>query len=74
MTLYEILTLLVALVGAVTGVASLIRTRTVERKSLEFQAIAASLRVRFTTGATGRPGRVSARTSTSNRHEAPGSR
>lgn len=43
MTLYEILTLLVALVGAVTGVTSLIRTRGVERKNLEVQAITASL-------------------------------
>lgn len=43
MTLYEILTILVALIGAVTGVASLIRTRKVEAKQLEYQAIAASL-------------------------------
>jgi hypothetical protein len=43
MTLYEVLTLLVALIGAVTGIASLIRTRKVEKKHLEFQAIAASL-------------------------------
>ena len=43
MSLYEILTLLVALIGAVTGFTSLIRTRRLAAKQLEFQAIAAAL-------------------------------
>ncbi len=43
MTLYEILTLLVAAIGAITGVTSLVRTRVIETKQLEFQAVAAAL-------------------------------
>jgi len=43
MSLYEILTLVVALIGAVTGLTSLIRTRRIAEKQLEFQAIAAAL-------------------------------
>ncbi len=43
MNLQEILTLLVALVGAITGVTSLVRTRRIAAQQLEFQAIAATL-------------------------------
>ena len=43
MSLYEILTLSVALLGAITGLTSLIRTRRIAAKQLEFQAIAAAL-------------------------------
>jgi len=43
MSPYEILTLLVALIGAVTGLTSLMRTRRIAEKQLEFQAITAAL-------------------------------
>jgi hypothetical protein len=43
MNLYEILTLLLALIGAVTGLTSLVRTRVIAEKQLEYQAIAAAL-------------------------------
>lgn len=43
MSLHEILTLLVAVMGAVTGLTSLVRTRRIAEKQLEFQAIAAAL-------------------------------
>ena len=43
MRLYEVLTLLVALTGAVTGLTSLVRTRRLGEKQLEFQAITAAL-------------------------------
>lgn len=43
MNLHEILTLLVALIGAVTGLTSLVRTRRIAEKQLEFQAITAAL-------------------------------
>ena|SRR5437879_5969008 len=43
MSPYEILNLLVALIGAVTGLTSLMRTRRIAKKQLEFQAITAAL-------------------------------
>ncbi len=43
MTLYEILTVLVAVIAVITAAASLVRTRKVEEKQLEFQAITAAL-------------------------------
>lgn len=43
MTLLEILTLLVAVIGAITGLTSLLRTRRLAEKQLEFQAISAAL-------------------------------
>ena len=43
MKLYEILTLLVAMLGAITGIVALMWTRRVEAKQLEFQAVAAAL-------------------------------
>jgi hypothetical protein len=42
-SLHEILTLLVAVIGAVTGLMSLVRTRRIAEKQLEFQAITAAL-------------------------------
>jgi hypothetical protein len=43
LTPYEILTIIIASVGAVTGIASLWRTHVLARKQLEYQAIAAAL-------------------------------
>jgi hypothetical protein len=43
MSRYEIFTLLVGIIGALTGVTSLIRTHLIAKKQLEFQATAAAL-------------------------------
>ena len=43
MTYYEILTLVLAALAAITSVTSIIRTRRIAEKQLEYQAIAAAL-------------------------------